>query len=136
MELQTNNAGKVHAQANMGITLFASAARDTDEATPDLKNHNFKGVTVIIDVTAESGTHAMVVTIQGKDPASGAYYTILQSASITGIGTTFLRVYPSIAASANVAVSDTLPADWKVDVNHTKTASSTMTYSIGAQMLN
>lgn len=135
MELQSKD-GLVRMQANQYLTIVPAATYDTDIDTADLKNPNFKGVVVIIDVTAEAGAHALVVTIQGKDPVSGKYYDLLASASITGTGTVILRVYPGLTASPNLVASDVLPADWRVKIDHTKTAASTFTMSIGAQLLN
>jgi hypothetical protein len=135
MELQTPS-GLVRAQANQNITVLASGTYDTDADSADYQNPNFKGVLLTIDITAEAGTHALVVTIQGKDPASGKYSTILASASLTGVGTTQLRVYPGLTAASNLVASDVLPAEWRVNFNHTKTASSTFTMSVGASLLN
>lgn len=116
--------------------VFASAIRDTDENSADLRNVSARGVHLIIDVTAEAGTHSLIVTIEGKDPVSGKYYTILASAAITAVGTTVLRVYPGLVAVASLTVNDVLPLVWRVVLDHTKTASSTFTMSVGANLLN
>jgi len=125
----------IHETGNLPVTVFASAVRDTDENSGDLQNLNCRGVVVVVDITAEAGTHAVVVKIQGKDEVSGKYYDILASASLTATGTTVLRVYPGLTASANVTVSDVLPRTWRVHLDHTKTETSTMTMSVGACLI-
>ena len=54
-----------------------SASGNGDQTRPEC---NSRGITVGINVTAVTGS--IVVTIQGKDPASGTYYTLLASAAI------------------------------------------------------
>jgi hypothetical protein len=130
-----DKGSQIHEEANKYITVFASGVRDEDENGDDLTNKSHRGVAVVVDITAESGTHALVVKIQGKCELSGKYYDILASASLTAVGTTVLRVYPGIAAASNVAASDLLPRTWRVALDHTKTASSTMTLSVGACLI-
>lgn len=48
-------------------------------------------------------------------------------------GTVVLRVYPGIAASANVAASDALPRSWRVRVVHS--GPGNFTYTANAQLL-
>ena len=71
--------------------------------------------------------------IEGKDLISGKYYTVLASAAITGTGTTVLKVYPGITASANASASDILPRTWRVTATHANTDS--ITYSVGASVI-
>lgn len=130
-----DNGGLVYERGNHTITVFPSAVRDEDGGSGDLLNLNCRGVVLTVDITAESGTHALVVKIQGKDEVSGKYYDILASASLTATGTTQYRVYPGLTASANVTASDVLPRIWRVYLDHTKTASSTMTLSVGACLI-
>jgi hypothetical protein len=130
-----DNGTTVFERGNHYLAVFASAVRDANENSPDLQNLNCRGVAVAVDITAESGTHAVVVKIQGKDEVSGKYYDILTSASLDATGTTVLRVYPGIAAASNVSASDILPRVWRVTLTHTKNASSTMTMSVGACLI-
>lgn len=99
----------------------------------DLVNPAARGVRVVLDITAITAG-SIVVTIQGKDTASGKYYDILASAAKTTTGTTVLTVYPSgIAAVANVTAVDSLPQDWRI-----KTTISTgpVTATVGASLLS
>lgn len=138
MDYQDGLGGLVKPFGNQHSTVFASAVRDETHNSRDFDNLNHLGVQLVVDVTAETAggsTHTIVVTIQGKDPASGKYYTLLESASITATGTTLLTVHPGVTASANVAASHVLPRTWRVLVTHTADGESDMTYSVGANLV-
>ncbi len=93
-------------------TLTAAAASAN---SGDLDATRHKGILLYINVTAITGTTpTLAVTIQGKSPVSGTYYTILTSASITTTGMTVLRVYPGLTAAANLVANDTLPCTYRL----------------------
>lgn len=119
-------------RGNVDATLLASAARTAATQSADQTNYNGRGLHVVIDVTAWTAG-SITVTIQGKDSVSGKYYTILASAALAAVGTTILRVYPGLTASANAAANDILPRTWRVSVA-VGTADS-ITYSIGASVI-
>lgn len=118
---------------NKDLTVLASAVRAATNNSADQKNLNYRGLHLIIDVTAVPGVDTVTFTIQGKDPLSGKYYTILASAAIAAAGTTVLKVYPGLTAAANAVANDVLPEDWRVAVTHS--AASNFTYSVGAQLV-
>ena len=92
----------------------------------DQPNVHCRGVEVVVDVTALTGA-SVVVTIEGKDPTSGKYYTLLASAALTGTGTTVLTVYPGVTVTENTAASRPLPSVWRVKaVNGAGTFSATI----------
>jgi hypothetical protein len=73
------------------------------------------GMKLVVDVTAISGTTpGLTVVIEGKDPISGKYYTILSSAVITAVSTVVLNVYPGLTAAANLKADDIIPTVWRV----------------------
>jgi hypothetical protein len=73
------------------------------------------GVVVVIDITAITGTTPTAVfTLQGKDPPTGKYYTILASAALSTVSTTVLRVYPGLTTTANLVANDVLPDTFRV----------------------
>jgi len=117
---------------NRELTLLPSAARTVTTDTSDQDNAGGRGVHVIINVTANASVAGMTPSIQGKDPVSGVYYTLLAGAAITVTGTTVLKVYPGITASAT-AVSDALPKTWRVHM--VAGDASSVTYSIGAEVV-
>lgn len=83
----------------------------------------------IINVTAATATPSVVFTIAGIDPASDTAYTILESAAITGTGTTVLRISPSLTAASNTIAKDFLPEAIKITATHADT--DAITYSVG-----
>lgn len=115
---------------NSTENVLASAARTASIDSADFRNPSGRGLALVIDVTAIAATPSITVTIQGKDPVSGKYYTLLASAAITTVSTTVLRVYPGLTAAANLAANDVLPEIWRASVAHGDADS--ITYSIGA----
>ena len=117
---------------NGGETILASAARTALVDSADQKNNFHRGLHLTIDITAYTAG-SITVTIQGKDPLSGKYYTILASAALAAAATTVLKVYPGITAAANASVSDVLPRDWRVSV--AVGGAQSITYSVGASLV-
>lgn len=118
---------------NINETVLASAARTATVQSADFTNYNGRGLHLVIAVSAVTATPSVVFTIQGKDAVSGLYYTVLTSAAITATGTTVLKVYPGITASANASASDILPRTWRVDATHANADS--ISYSVGASVI-
>ena len=94
------------------LTLTAAAA-GTNSANLDVAYG--KGIILFINVSAITGTSpTLTVTLQGRDGVSGAFYTILASAALSATGLTVLRVFPGIAAVANVSASDIIPPTCRI----------------------
>lgn len=110
-------------------TALASGAQVVGTvASGDQVNNNGRGLVVMINITnINGGTYT--VTIQGKDPVSGGYYTLLVSAALAANALTTLTVYPGVAVTANVSASAPLPRIWRVSVT---VATATVTGTIGA----
>lgn len=106
--------------AGLSYTLASSGTN-----TPDLGNPNCRGVVVFANVTA-GATPSLTVTIQGKDPVSGTYYTILTGTAITSNTNAAIRVYPGIAVSAGSTASDILPSQWRISTAITGTVTATV----------
>lgn len=130
---QGSGAGYVALSTNESDTLLPSAVRATTTNGSDQTNFHYKGLHVIFDITAVPGVDTVLLTIQGKDPVSGKYYTILAGAAEVGIATRVYKVCPGITAAANVSVSDLLPRDWRIIVTHS--GAGNFTYSVGAQLV-
>src|SRR5437016_5521673 len=87
-----------------------------------------------VNVTAISGTSpTLTVTIQGKDQASGQYYTILASAALNATGFTLLSVAPGIPAVANASANAVMPSTFRVSYTIGGTTPS-VTATIGAAL--
>ena len=81
----------------------------------DLDRISGSAAVFVVDITAFTGTlPTALFLIEGKDPVSGKYYTILQSASLIAAGTTILRVFPGATAVANLAANDVVPKTFRV----------------------
>lgn len=129
------SAAQRYNQGSISLATLAAAGTGTTN-TADQVNHGASGVQVIIDITVITGTGpTLTVTIQGKDPVSGKYFTILASAALGATGTTVLKVYPGITAAANASVSDALPRDWRVSYTIGGTTPA-VTATIAASLLS
>lgn len=116
---------------NLGALITASGATST-QTSPDQTNHNGKGVVVVLDMTTV-GTGNVTLTIQGKDTASGKYYTLLAGAAVTTNVTNTYTVYPGITATANVSASNIVPRVWRIQV--TANNANATTYTAGACLI-
>lgn len=125
----------VSAKRSKPFTCYPSAARTASPtAMTRLKNSTGgRGLVVIIDTTAAGSSPSTVFTIQGYDPITEKYYTILASAAITATGTVILRVFPGATAAANLVANDVLPAEWRVIATHGNGTSHT--YIVSAVVL-
>lgn len=115
------------------ITLLASAARTAATDSADISNTGYRGVHVYLDVTVDPAAAAITVTIQGKDPISGKYYTLLAGAAVSAVGTTVYKIFPGATAAANAVANDCVPTTWRVSV--AVADADSMTYSITASPL-
>lgn len=117
---------------NTEAVLLASLARSTTQTSDDLNNPSCSGIRVILKVTS-AGTGSITLTINGRDPASGAYHLLLSGAAVTTNSTNTYTVFPGATASANVAANDCLPETFQIVV--TANNANSITYSVGYQLL-
>lgn len=95
------------------LITHSAAAAGTTGGDQDGARH--KGILLYVHVSAITGTSpTLTVTLQGKSPESGQYYTLLASAAISATGLTVLKVYPGLTAAANLAANDILPPTFRV----------------------
>jgi len=80
------------------------------------------------------GAYSQTVTIQGKDEASGKFYTILAGAAMTSVATQVLQVHPGMVASANLIAESLLPANIRISISHT--TNNSLTRTIGLQLVS
>jgi len=117
-----------------GIVLLTSAVITANGFSLDQSNPSCHGCFVYLATGAFGATEsAMTVTIKGKDPVSGTYFTILTSASLSASSFVALQVYPGATASANLIANSSLPKTWRVEYNATNwgTGGSTLGISAG-----
>lgn len=117
---------------NQHYNICSVAGATASFNSPDYQNPDGRGIKVFVDTTV-IGTGSITVTIQGKDPTSGKYVTLLASAAITTNTTGVYTVYPGLPATANVSANDILPRVWRIAV--TANNANAATYSIGASVI-
>lgn len=119
-----------------GVAL-ASAARTASTASPDITNHNARGIMVMLDVTAASGTGGLQVRVQAKDPVSGNYLGINSApTAITAVGMRVYVLYPG-ANTTNTGIAQVsgqlVPRTFRIFVSHGD--GSSYTYSVGYALI-
>ena len=91
-------------------------------------NLGSRGVKVVVRTTV-IGTGSITLSIQGKDVASGTYYTILAGAAVVTNTTNVYTVFPGMVVAANVSANDALPRTWRLLV--TANNANAATYTVG-----
>lgn len=109
-----------------------SGSFGTSQSTSDFYAQNFKGITVVLDVSNFNGA-TLTVVIEGKDSASGQYFPLLTSGSLTSTRTTSHTIYPGLTPGSTANQSSTanniLPAVFRIRVT---VATATATFTVGA----
>ena len=111
---------------------IASAAHTATLVGADLPLGQYGGcwLTAILDVTAVPGTDTVQLVIEGKDPQSGKYYTLLSAAARSTAGTDVLTIGPGVATVANVSAAGVVPSIYRTRVVHS--AGTSFTYSLSS----
>ena len=93
------------------------------------------GAVVFLDVTVDTDTVSIVVKLQGYDETADAWFDIPGAAfaALADVGHVALNIYPGIGETANVSVSDILPAQIRAVSTHT--GGTTMTYSVQLDLI-
>jgi hypothetical protein len=130
-----NNSSMDRKRGNLdNITLTTSAAVGSGTVNAaDQVNYNGRGVKVYLNITA-IGTGTVTVTVQGKDPVTSTYYTLLASAAVATTGFTVLEVYPGVGVTANLSASTTLPRTWRTSAVAAMSV-GTVTYTISTSVI-
>lgn len=113
------------------LDILPSASRTTTVTGTAQKQYN-PGILVIVDITS-AGTGSITVSIEGYDPTSTKWYTILASTALVSNATTVLGAYPGAGFTANSRYDISLPLTWRVTVTHNN--ANAITYSVGAELL-
>jgi len=124
-----NGTGFDKVRNNTEVTLLASGARTTTQTSADITTFNAGAIQVILDMTNVAAGPSVVVSIDGKDPASGKYYNLLTGANVTTNSTNVYTVDPAIPAVANVTAQKRLPRTIRIVV--TANNANSGTYSVG-----
>lgn len=122
-----NKTGVVDGAGRVG-TAYESRARTATPTSYPLYSRGAKGLTIYVNATAVTSTPSVVVTIDGYDPVSATWFNLLTSTAIATVSAQKLVIYPSVAASANVAVSTVIPDTIRVVMTHGN--ANSITYSV------
>lgn len=111
--------------------LYTGASRTATPAfvAQDDGNNPRIGGHFVINVSAAAAP-SVVATIDGFDPLSATWYNLLTSVAIVATGLTVMKIYPGLAAAANVSVSDMLPPIWRLVMTHGN--ANAVTYTVAA----
>ena len=104
----------------------ASFVGDDNPAVPGAQS-----ITAVLDVTAVPGVDTVQLIVEGRDPGTGKYYTLLSAAARAGAGTDVLTIAPGIAVTANVSANAVVPSVYRVRVAHS--AGTNFTYAISVR---
>lgn len=134
--VDTNGVPIPLSAVNTDATLNTFTAQGAATVVSDDQTNLYgNAVQVVVDLTTMT-TATVTTTIQGKDAASGKYYTLLAGAAKTSTGTTLMTVGPGTTAATNVVANLPLPKVWRVSTviaNNSGTAAVTGT--IGASVI-
>lgn len=120
------------------IVIFASAVRTaaTNNSDDFINLAGYKGIVLSLMITAENGTHTLDVKLQMQSPL-GNYTDIAGAAfaqqSAVTAAAIMLTVYPGIAETTNVSVSDILPSKFRVVA--VGAGATSMTWSLTGSLL-
>lgn len=136
-----NGTNLDRARNNQELTLLASADTTVNRASADVTNHNARGVILHLNVTAVPGGDAFTLSINMKNPVTGAYDMAWYSPSYTTTGQRLFLFYPGLDGGGTAlngvhfaqARSMVLSRTWRVQTDHP--ASGSFTYSVGASLI-
>lgn len=112
---------------------YESAARTATPTPAVLQvDQSCTNAEVVIAVSAATSTPSTVFNIEAQDGA-GAWYVLLSSVAIVGVGTTRLLLGPDVAAAANVAAQAVLPDQIRCRPVHGNANSQTYTVQLRAR---
>lgn len=123
------------------VIALPSAARTTAQTFPTtgtMKNDGFRGIIVYLNVTANSGTSALLLRINAVDPASGVAVPLNVAPTVVNTAAMFTYLlYPSGGTSTAVTQLSNgfaLPPEFTLTIAVGDASSST--YSLGFELLS
>lgn len=117
--------------------VYGPEARTASPNEVEIGTTGAHGLIVVINVSAATDTPSVVFSVKGvvypsgKTPgATAVKWTILESAAITGTGTTVLQVAPELGNAANELAEHLVPDLVEISAAHADADS--ITYSVTA----
>jgi len=120
---------------NTGVTGLASGARTTGTQSSDITTYNARGIVILFDITAVPGSDTVTLSIQGKDPVSNKYFTIVNANAKSSTGQQYLALglgASDIEDNWDGMQGVAIPRTIRVSVAHS--GSGSFTYSVGLML--
>ena len=123
------------------LILLALATRTASINSDDQDSKGSRGVHISLDINTVSGTSPVLnVKVQRKDPISGNYVDLpdgafAQKTASEANSTSGLTIYPGIAETSDVSVSDVLNGTWRVVATIGGTDTPTFAFSVAAELV-
>ena len=119
-------------QANFEGTAFVSVARTATATSDDLANHNYRYLTIFVDVSADSGED-VTPRVEMKEIVAGTYTPIWTAAvAISATGEFNYQIGPGLLAAVGGGYDDTenvvVPKTFRIVMAHA--GSTSITYSV------
>ena len=119
-------------------TVFLAASYTASAASKSFMASPHRGLRLFLDVNGVSGTSPTAdFSVQVYDPL-GAVWSSLGGASFvqaTAAGQQTLTIYPGIAETANVSVSDHIGGEYRVNFTIGGSDTPTLNFSLSAELL-
>jgi hypothetical protein len=112
--------------------VLPSAAR-TATVNAEIPTEAYSGAIFVIDADADPAAASITPHIEGYDPTTGSWYTILTGSAIASVSTVVLRAFPGATAAANLVANDYLPD--RIRFRMAVADTDSITYQVGAILL-
>lgn len=112
------------------LELFASAARTADPTAVGVINHHWRGLLIVVDVTALAATPSVQPTIYVKDNNGDYNEIIYQGTAFTATGEHSYLVYPgAVAADFDGTDCAGIPVPQDIQIGMVHGDADSITYS-------
>lgn len=115
-----NNTTWDRQRGNTEGTALASAVRNATTASVDFTNYNGSEGVFFLNITAVPGVQTITMQVQGKDPLSSNYITIVSGAAQVATGISAIVLSP---------FNGVLPRTFRINIVHS--GAGNFTYSVG-----
>lgn len=116
------------------VNAFPSLSRtNATYNSSNLSFANAKRAHVVVDVTDKGASGTLDVLVQGLDPVSGNWYTILTFAQITTVSIVAGKIAAGIPVVANLAVDDVLPDTFRINA---VVGTNAVIFSVGINLID
>lgn len=115
---------------DLGSIKTLTAQTPATVTSADQSGYNVSRVTCVANIASKVGSSTMTFKIQNKDAASGNYYDVIESGTVTALATpTPISAGASMTTSANRAANVPIARTWRVSA--TISTATSLTGTIG-----